>query len=38
MKVQEVKTAMPKIGDAAPDFDAITTIGNLKFSEYNKDS
>lgn len=29
---------MPRIGDMAPDFDAITTIGQLKFSEYNKDS
>lgn len=27
---------MPRIGDIAPDFDAVTTIGNLKFSEYNK--
>ncbi len=29
---------MPRIGDIAPDFDAVTTTGNLKFSEYNKDS
>ena len=29
---------MPRIGDSAPDFEAVTTIGNLKFSEYNKDS
>lgn len=29
---------MPRIGDKAPDFDAITTTGNLTFSEYNKDS
>lgn len=28
---------MPKIGDLAPDFEAVTTIGKLKFSEYNKD-
>ncbi|MCB0554466.1 MAG: peroxiredoxin [Phaeodactylibacter sp.] len=27
---------MPRIGDQAPDFDAITTTGNLKFSDYNK--
>lgn len=27
---------MPRIGDMAPDFDAITTTGQLKFSEYNK--
>lgn len=29
---------MPRIGDQAPDFEAITTTGNLKFSEYNKGS
>ena len=29
---------MPRIGDMAPDFDAVTTIGHLKFSEYNKGS
>jgi peroxiredoxin (alkyl hydroperoxide reductase subunit C) len=28
---------MPRIGDMAPDFEAVTT-GNLKFSEYNKGS
>ena len=28
---------MPKIGDKAPDFAAITTTGKLQFSEYNKD-
>lgn len=27
---------MPRIGDQAPDFNAITTTGPLKFSEYNK--
>ena len=26
---------MPRIGDKAPDFDAVTTTGNLKFSDYN---
>ncbi len=31
-------TTMPRIGDMAPDFEAVTTIGNLKFSDYNKDS
>ncbi len=31
-------TIMPKIGDKAPDFEAVTTIGNLKFSDYNKGS
>lgn len=25
---------MPRIGDKAPDFDAVTTLGKLKFSEY----
>lgn len=29
--------AMPRIGDMAPDFDATTTTGKLKFSEFNKD-
>ena len=31
-------TTMPRIGDKAPDFEALTTIGNLKFSDYNKES
>lgn len=31
-------TGMPRIGDLAPDFEAITTTGSLKFSEYNKGS
>ncbi|MCB0700035.1 MAG: peroxiredoxin [Chitinophagales bacterium] len=31
-------TTMPRIGDQAPDFNAMTTIGPLKFSDYNKDS
>lgn len=29
---------MPRIGDKAPDFEAITTTGAMKFSEYNKGS
>lgn len=29
--------AMPRIGDMAPDFEATTTTGKLKFSEFNKD-
>ena len=29
--------AMPRIGDMAPDFEAVTTTGKLKFSEFNKD-
>lgn len=31
-------TQMPRIGDMAPDFEAMTTIGKLNFSEYNKGS
>ncbi|HPR58931.1 MAG TPA: peroxiredoxin [Bacteroidales bacterium] len=31
-------TQMPRIGDVAPDFEAITTVGKLKFSDYNKGS
>lgn len=37
MEAETINT-MPRIGDMAPDFDAVTTIGNLKFSEYNKGS
>lgn len=29
-------TMMPRIGDNAPDFEAVTTIGKLTFSDYNK--
>lgn len=29
---------MPRIGDKAPDFEATTTTGNIKFSEYIKDN
>lgn len=29
---------MPRIGDNAPDFEALTTIGALKFSEHNQGS
>ncbi len=36
--MSESMYSMPRIGDLAPDFEAITTIGNLKFSEYNKDN
>lgn len=36
-ETQEVFT-MPRIGDMAPDFEAVTTTGNMKFSEYNKGS
>lgn len=34
MKVQQ----MPRIGDPAPDFKAMTTQGEIQFSEYNKGS
>jgi len=34
----ENTTLMPRIGDKAPDFEAITTTGLMKFSEYNKGS
>lgn len=30
--------SMPRIGDMAPDFMAVTTVGNLSFSAYNKGS
>jgi peroxiredoxin (alkyl hydroperoxide reductase subunit C) len=33
----EVMNTMPRIGDMAPDFQAITTKGNIKFSDYAKD-
>lgn len=29
---------MPRIGDNAPDFEAVTTTGKIRFSEYSKDS
>jgi len=39
MEKQEMNVnPMIRIGDQAPDFTAKTTIGDLKFSEYNKDS
>lgn len=31
-------TMMPRIGDNAPDFEAISTVGKIKLSEYAKDS
>lgn len=37
METQLLNT-MPRIGEIAPDFEAITTIGNIKFSDYNKGS
>lgn len=38
MENQEKLNVMPRIGDIAPDFEAVTTTGNIKFSEYNKGS
>lgn len=38
MEEVKVVNAMPRIGDKAPDFKAITTTGELTFSDYNKDS
>lgn len=37
MDTQTINT-MPRIGDMAPDFEALTTTGTLKFSAYNKGS
>lgn len=38
MEDQTPKPQMPRIGDQAPDFEATTTTGSLRLSEYNKDS
>lgn len=38
MENQIALNSMPRIGDKAPDFEANTTTGTLKFSDYNKDS
>ncbi len=38
MEAIELKsTTMPRIGDIAPDFEAVTTKGKIKLSEYAKD-
>lgn len=37
MEEKKIMT-MPRIGDKAPDFEALTTIGRLRFSDYIKDS
>lgn len=37
MEEQELIYPMPRIGDKAPDFEAVTTTGKLKFSEFAKD-
>lgn len=34
METEEPLALMPRIGDDAPDFEAVTTHGKLKFSEY----
>lgn len=36
MESQEKVYAMPRIGDPAPDFEAVTTMGKIKFSEFAK--
>lgn len=36
--MEDKVVTMPRIGDMAPDFEAVTTTGKLKFSEYNKGS
>ena len=36
--MEEQLITMPRIGDQAPDFDAVTTTGNIKFSNYIKNS
>jgi len=33
----EIGYSMPRIGDTAPDFEAVTTKGKIKFSNYAKD-
>jgi len=37
MENQETINTMPRIGDQAPDFEAVTTKGNIKFSNFAKD-
>ena len=37
MELQSNITYMPRIGDKAPDFEAMTTIGRIRFSDYAKD-
>jgi peroxiredoxin (alkyl hydroperoxide reductase subunit C) len=36
--MEEKVISMPRIGDLAPDFEAVTTTGKIKFSDYNKGS
>jgi peroxiredoxin (alkyl hydroperoxide reductase subunit C) len=35
--IENTQTVMPRIGDMAPDFEAVTTTGKIKFSEFAKD-
>jgi len=35
--IEEKVQIMPRIGDMAPDFEAVTTIGKIKLSDYAKD-
>lgn len=37
MEEQEVKNTMPRIGDVAPDFNAVATTGKIQFSDFAKD-
>jgi len=37
MEQETTLTTMPRIGDTAPDFEAVTTKGKIKLSEYAKD-
>lgn len=37
MEIIETINTMPRIGDQAPDFEAVTTKGKIKFSDYAKD-
>lgn len=36
--LQEEIQMMPRIGDQAPDFEAVTTTGRIKFSEFAKEN
>ncbi len=36
--MEQILNSMPCIGDRAPDFDAVTTRGKIKFSDFNKGS
>ena len=37
MEENEMNYSMPRIGDIAPDFEAVTTKGTIKFSDFAKD-